>query len=1766
MLGRLHRKKKRPLMTVMRRGSRAEDDEPHAMTTSQSPTSASQRVHAHGSYAPSDGSDEFEDEEEYDEEEEGEEVLERPRRRFVRSGMTSYELWISRNAMGRRFNRRVTHQPSNGDKQSQDKLSASAGDASSSPANETSTRAASTVGLPTNRTQRQPSTGMSSLSSALQEVMTTRPARLTSVAAVPPPLEVRTFVVEQNEDGDYFVASRRVPGNIPTRVRDDSFLGQGRELPVHTAAAGATSDREFRNHKDAASLMRRSDMDFVYRRNGRPSSTSSHSTVSTTSPASTPPHARSGGYKSPPRSKGDDQAFMHDAAGFPVYNTKRKDSAAILEDSNHPASAATEDDKMPILDGSVRGRAESSPLTMDDLFGEKPSSHNKENVVQARTNGHAPPAVSPTEAEKLVKQALANLQGDDDDDDDDSSFLNRSFMSVKDVDFIQSRKKSDAEKPQVQMDDVGEDEDEEYPEAPADEGCGTEDYGNYDNDPGQRTSNANVADFLGGFRRNSMGRNSLGRNSIGRSSLGRNPLQKNDFASRAARSLRNNRKGTHAKVTSELSRKLREARARIPMEYRDEFNPQPKKKRPGFLSSSKRVRFDLTLYCREFEVIEPLETEGDWKAHNNKDGGDDDDDEERASEDDFKPPELLPTANAPMPSHIAPVVENRVSMDDKRVSVSRRSDGNRFAMYMDSEASHAMQDEQEDATSSTMTTARLPASAVESIRACTHVDERIAWFLDRTGQQESLGPIEEQLYDEVCKPSIEELNTYIATKGEGVIYDLPSLVELIVKQSVYAGLRSKWLRLQSAVERLASISDPRHRQHIIKTVDVLVSAMTALDSEDVRAGYALAVEHNLIELLTMFPEEFHVPIPNNEVLSSSTVDVDVLKDTIAIIEEESEDDQDELERFDTVNDLDATFDHTQLPSNLSAALLEVVAIEEEDDRNIGHDAAIIERKYSVLPTTATAQPTEPPPSFDEAMTRSIAFRVDDLVEARYQGKTRYYPGKITQVHEDNTFDIVYDDGDTETHVAVKMIRPMRQTLENATPPKYIVEAYSLGEPIEARYRALNKFFQGEIAAKHDDGLYDVRYSDGDYEANVKPEMIRRRRSSTRSLTQVEKGSTEAPSIARFSAGNRVKARYRGLGRWYEGLIKAVRADGTYDVAYDDGENEEGVRATCIQLLNEETDHPRNESAVSKSREDDQVTMEAANTVGEEIDPLHDDTVQETVPVELTAPVNEPEHANHDSESQEASVLIQKNESSAIDSEEKVSDPCLPTHSDETEQQNDQLGQEDRGSETIEEEEQPIDQQRVSEDDADTSNEKPDEPRDPANTELDLVIETPVEPVSLGHCDNQNDDSDEEKFTKERKIERRKRPENRNHDADDDEVLQASTRFKPAPARSNGRLVSAKPTRSKRITSDRVDQVEPSVPKLSESTLRYLSSRETPRPPSTRCSARSVKSARKKEMLVKSTPSWKELEEWKNVDLILNRKRRIVNHGHMEGGQVPWGEEFAAIQSLKRFAAQYPDVLREHIECQLQEVTKTSRDDSASTRTAKSKSAARDALLTIKDLAFLLQHRLNSFLDVILPAVLPAVFHSKKRFLSDTAYEVLEALITHCSGRKLTLSLLRHAIQFPRDDTRLVNLTCLYVEKCVGKMGDAAVHDMLARSASEFLEDIADLLTCKSAPCQISLQKVLLVVSQALGEEGMERVLQSYLVGDALLLVRRHLLQAESMNTGTRSPAKCQQTIDGSTPGKPGTPATGQANGTSSGGLSILQRMLAQRQNRVVPAP
>lgn len=57
----------------------------------------------------------------------------------------------------------------------------------------------------------------------------------------------------------------------------------------------------------------------------------------------------------------------------------------------------------------------------------------------------------------------------------------------------------------------------------------------------------------------------------------------------------------------------------------------------------------------------------------------------------------------------------------------------------------------------------------------------------------------------------------------------------------------------------------------------------------------------------------------------------------------------------------------------------------------------------------------------------------------------------------------------------------------------------------------------------------------------------------------------APVVAMFKVGDMIEARWKGGSVWYKGTISAVAADGTYSIAYSDGDKESGVKEANVKL-------------------------------------------------------------------------------------------------------------------------------------------------------------------------------------------------------------------------------------------------------------------------------------------------------------------------------------------------------------------------------------------------------------------------------------------------------------------------------------------------------------------------------------------------------------------------------------------------------------------------
>ncbi|KAJ0409466.1 hypothetical protein P43SY_002356 [Pythium insidiosum] len=336
-------------------------------------------------------------------------VAPKPRRRFVRSGMTSYEQWISRNAMGRRFSRRSGHDATSGEPSAKEESEDPTGEATtcspssssgssaelSSPCDPavesaatapvslqrqtsatsvTSTSPVSTRGTAVSAAPRSArgTAGVSSLSTALNEVLNSRPTALKSVVdRSATPKTVRAFVVEQTPDGNLFVASRRVPDLDPgaaLRPKDDSFLGEGRELPVLTVEAGATTSKdEFfgkDNHKAAAHLK-----------------------------------------------------YMDHMRNRSSSNANRDDKLDYNQRSMLPAPTTS-----PHREESDKG-----PMTLDELLLASPPKPSS-SLPQ-------PPASRPVRQREIITS---------DGEEDDDNMLMNSFLNVRDIDFMPRKKSTDA--------------------------------------------------------------------------------------------------------------------------------------------------------------------------------------------------------------------------------------------------------------------------------------------------------------------------------------------------------------------------------------------------------------------------------------------------------------------------------------------------------------------------------------------------------------------------------------------------------------------------------------------------------------------------------------------------------------------------------------------------------------------------------------------------------------------------------------------------------------------------------------------------------------------------------------------------------------------------------------------------------------------------------------------------------------------------------------------------------------------------------------------------------------------------------------------------------------------------------------------------------------------------------------------------------------------------------------------------------------------------
>eukprot|EP01047_Picozoa_sp_COSAG01_P037423 COSAG01_NODE_2972_length_6774_cov_7.923146_1_plen_1153_part_00 len=204
-------------------------------------------------------------------------------------------------------------------------------------------------------------------------------------------------------------------------------------------------------------------------------------------------------------------------------------------------------------------------------------------------------------------------------------------------------------------------------------------------------------------------------------------------------------------------------------------------------------------------------------------------------------------------------------------------------------------------------------------------------------------------------------------------------------------------------------------------------------------------------------------------------------------------------------------------------------------------AATTTRKNAAVKDDSVRNLVRPPPPH-----KNSRIEEGSKVEGNYEGRGRWYPGVIRRERANGTFDIHYDDGDRENNVDRDRIR-----LSTASAPS--APALTEGSKVEGNYRGRGRWYPGVIGRKRANGSFDINYDDGERELGVDRDMIR-------------VSTASAPSAPALTEGSKVEGNYRGRGRWYPGVIGRKRANGSFDINYDDGERETNVAQSCIRTL------------------------------------------------------------------------------------------------------------------------------------------------------------------------------------------------------------------------------------------------------------------------------------------------------------------------------------------------------------------------------------------------------------------------------------------------------------------------------------------------------------------------------------------------------------------------------------------------------------------------
>ncbi|KAF1783805.1 hypothetical protein GQ600_25791 [Phytophthora cactorum] len=478
----------------------------------------------------------------------------RPRRRFVKPGQTTYELSFSR----RRARRAAAPKDEENEGQDRDEYRPALPGAS------------------------RPAPAVSSLSSVLTEVMTGKTQALNNIVDTTPP---QPNVTAQNvgpkgrrSDLDFLQSGG---WNHQQQSRRSDFVG----------ADAATSARAEASEQQAADIDAKKGSKSLLGFKGFHMGKKKKGSASDLKAAQEQDAAVLGSHDSPVHQNIDNEFPMLDPD---TVDRNRADSSwevPAVKNNVQPEPEIQQPVAVRLLDSN--GMQSAQQARTDLLAGAATTKDSIASGTSSTSSAGAASAPTKTLPRLQPKKDLPAPPLAFDAYDEDDNPLCRSFQNVRDVDKIQS--KSDDEEDEEDH-EQGHEEEHDDAAAAADDDLPDANSPDFAGRVRVSSGATSVAEFVGGFK------GQLSRRS-GTSGL-----------------VNRKRAARHARLTAEeqkaadLARKIREARNRVPLEFRDEYmslaaqNELQKKKK--WRALSRHVRFNTDVLVREFEVESEDEDDG----------------------------------------------------------------------------------------------------------------------------------------------------------------------------------------------------------------------------------------------------------------------------------------------------------------------------------------------------------------------------------------------------------------------------------------------------------------------------------------------------------------------------------------------------------------------------------------------------------------------------------------------------------------------------------------------------------------------------------------------------------------------------------------------------------------------------------------------------------------------------------------------------------------------------------------------------------------------------------------------------------------------------------------------------------------------------------------------------------------------------------------------------------------------------------------------------